>query len=59
MSEDLTPIIYKVACQHYHCSDCDDKQYPECVEKDNYLVCPALRLLDIYEEIEQERRVSK
>lgn len=53
MGKDLTPIIYKVACQYYHCSDGDDKQYPDCKEKDNYLVCPALQLIDIYEKIER------
>ena len=58
MSEDIIPIIYKVACQHYHCSDSHDKQYPDCKEKDNRLVCPALRLIDVYEEIEREKIAS-
>ena len=53
--KDLIPIIYKVACQHYHCSDGDDKQYPDCKEKNNTLVCPALKLIDVYEEIEREK----
>ncbi len=53
MDEDTIPTIYKVACQHYHCSDGDDKQYPECNLKENRSVCPALQLIDLYEEIER------
>ena len=59
MAEDIIPTIYKVACQYYHCSDGDDKQYPDCKEKDNRLVCPALELIDIHEEIEREKLESE
>lgn len=59
MAKDIIPIIYKVACQYYHCSDCDDKQYPDCKEKDNCLVCPALPLINIHEEIEREKIEAK
>lgn len=55
MAKDLIPIIYKVACHYYHCSDGDDKQYPDCKLKDNRSKCPALLLIDIYEEIEREK----
>jgi len=59
MAEDITSTIYRVACQYYHCSDGNDKQYPDCKEKDNRLVCPALPLIDIYEEIEREKTEAK
>lgn len=58
MAKDIISTIYIVACQHYHCSDGDDKQYPDCKEKDNRLVCPALQLIDLYEEIERAKRVG-
>lgn len=58
MSKDIISTIYKVACQHYHCSDGSDKQYPDCSEKHNRLVCPALQLIDLYEEIEGAKRVA-
>lgn len=59
MAKDVIPTIYKVACHYYHCSDGDDKQYPDCKEKDNRLVCPALKLIDIHEEIEREKIEAK
>lgn len=55
MDEEIYSIIYKVSCQHYHCSDSDNKQYPDCKERGNYLVCPALKIIDLYEEIEKEK----
>ena len=59
MNESIIPTIYKVACQHYHCSDGDDKQYPDCNLKENRSVCPALTLIVLYEEIQEAKLATE
>ncbi len=59
MDKDTIPTIYTVACQHYHCSDGEDKQYPDCKLKENRLVCPALPLIDLREEIRRAKLATE